>query len=70
MVVLVGTVDAAGGPDVAPKHMATPLGWDGRVLRVGDAGYGPIAFHQEEAERVAAFALSSGTGASQGPTDP
>jgi flavin reductase (DIM6/NTAB) family NADH-FMN oxidoreductase RutF len=25
--VLVGTVDPNGGPDLAPKHMATPLGW-------------------------------------------
>ncbi|MCH9730690.1 MAG: flavin reductase [Actinomycetia bacterium] len=26
--VLVGTIDAEGSPDLAPKHMAFPLGWD------------------------------------------
>lgn len=26
--VLVGTVDAGGSVDFAPKHMATPMGWD------------------------------------------
>src|SRR6516165_8049073 len=26
--VLVGTIDPAGMPDLAPKHMALPLGWD------------------------------------------
>jgi flavin reductase (DIM6/NTAB) family NADH-FMN oxidoreductase RutF len=26
--VLVGTIDAEGTPDLAPKHMAFPLGWD------------------------------------------
>lgn len=26
--VLVGTVDPDGAPDLAPKHMAFPLGWD------------------------------------------
>jgi flavin reductase (DIM6/NTAB) family NADH-FMN oxidoreductase RutF len=25
--VLVGTIDSNGAPDLAPKHMATPLGW-------------------------------------------
>jgi flavin reductase (DIM6/NTAB) family NADH-FMN oxidoreductase RutF len=25
--VLVGTIDPNGAPDLAPKHMATPLGW-------------------------------------------
>lgn len=36
---------------------STPVGWDGKVLRIGDASYGPVAFHEEEAERVAAFVL-------------
>ncbi|HET9563498.1 MAG TPA: hypothetical protein VFP27_03120, partial [Mycobacterium sp.] len=26
--VLVGTIDPEGTPDLAPKHMAFPLGWD------------------------------------------
>lgn len=26
--VLVGTLDSNGEPDLAPKHMVTPLGWD------------------------------------------
>jgi flavin reductase (DIM6/NTAB) family NADH-FMN oxidoreductase RutF len=28
--VLVGTLDPDGAPDLAPKHMAMPLGWSGR----------------------------------------
>jgi flavin reductase (DIM6/NTAB) family NADH-FMN oxidoreductase RutF len=28
--VLVGTLDPDGSPDLAPKHMAMPLGWDDR----------------------------------------
>ncbi len=36
---------------------SSAIEWDGKVLRVQGAGYGPVAFHQEDAERVAAFAL-------------
>ena len=32
--VLVGTLDADGAPDVAPKHLAMPLGWSGRFCFV------------------------------------
>ncbi|MDH3431801.1 MAG: flavin reductase family protein [Gammaproteobacteria bacterium] len=26
--VLIGTIEPGGAPDLAPKHMATPMGWD------------------------------------------
>jgi flavin reductase (DIM6/NTAB) family NADH-FMN oxidoreductase RutF len=26
--VLIGTIEPDGQPDLAPKHMATPMGWD------------------------------------------
>jgi flavin reductase (DIM6/NTAB) family NADH-FMN oxidoreductase RutF len=32
--VLVGTVEDDGSPDVAPKHMAMPLGWENRFCFV------------------------------------
>lgn len=51
------TFSWALGDPVRYPLARSAIEWDGKVLRVQGAGYGPVAFHQEDAERVAAFAL-------------
>jgi flavin reductase (DIM6/NTAB) family NADH-FMN oxidoreductase RutF len=41
--VLVGTIDPNGAPDLAPKHMATPLGWSNYFAFVCSPRHGTYA---------------------------
>jgi len=52
--VLVGTLDEDGGADLAPKHQATPLGWEGYF------GFACTARHHthRNARRTGSFTVS------------
>ncbi len=52
--VLVGTLEPDGTPDLAPKHMVTPLGWDNYVGFVCTPDHATY----RNAVRTGAFALS------------
>lgn len=52
--VLVGTLDANGVPDLAPKHMATPLGWSNYYAFVCSPRHGTYV----NAVRGGAFTVS------------
>ena len=52
--VMVGTREPDGGHDLAPKHMAMPLGWENRFCFVCS----PRHATQRNAERTGAFTVS------------
>lgn len=52
--VMVGTREEDGGHDLAPKHMAMPLGWENRFCFVCS----PRHATQQNAERTGAFTVS------------
>lgn len=52
--VLVGTMDADGSPDFAPKHMVTPMGWDNYFGFVCTPRHGTYA----NIERTGAFTVT------------
>ena len=52
--VIVGTREPDGGHDLAPKHMATPLGWENRFGFVCS----PRHATQRNAERTGSFTVS------------
>jgi flavin reductase (DIM6/NTAB) family NADH-FMN oxidoreductase RutF len=52
--VLVGTIDPEGTPDLAPKHMAFPLGWDNYFGFVCAPSHGTF----RNVERMQSFTVS------------
>lgn len=52
--VLVGTLEPDGAPDLAPKHMALPMGWDNYFGFVCEARHGT----QQNAERTGVFTVT------------